>query len=190
MIHRWRCLSDWQTQMPSFPFFCFLISLLGVNMLVKGSLLIRALNGLTSPNPIQWPFYTANAICPAHNCMRCFRFSSLFVNYTSICPEWAIVIIASMMGRSVIAWHWNSSSHLHSCFNCQSVLAAGTLATRQKRNDTFKETMRRDEMLAGMCLSICVCKPTVLRKKNGYGAENEAESATLTDSCHGHIGPR
>lgn len=54
-------------------FLFFLISLLGVNMLVKGSLLIRALNGLTSPNPIQWTFYTANSVCPPHDCMQCFR---------------------------------------------------------------------------------------------------------------------
>lgn len=41
-----------------------LINWLGVNMLVKGSLLIRVLNELTSPNPIQWTFYAANTVCP------------------------------------------------------------------------------------------------------------------------------
>lgn len=69
-------------QVPLF-FLFFLMSLLGVNMLVKGSLLIRALNGLTSPNPIQWTFYTANTVCPPHDCTQCFRFLSLLVKYTA-----------------------------------------------------------------------------------------------------------
>lgn len=39
-----------------------------VNMLVKGSQLIRLLNGFTSTNPIQWVFYTTNTVCPPHGC--------------------------------------------------------------------------------------------------------------------------
>lgn len=65
------------------PLSFFLISWLGVNMLVKGSLLIRALNGLTSPNPIQWTFYTTNTVCPLHDHMQRFRFLLLFVQYTA-----------------------------------------------------------------------------------------------------------
>lgn len=38
-------------------------------MLVKGSLLIRVLNELTSPNPIQWTFYVVNTVCPPHDHM-------------------------------------------------------------------------------------------------------------------------
>lgn len=45
----------------------FLISQLGVNVLVKGSLLIRVLTWLTNPNPIQWTFYTANIVCRLHD---------------------------------------------------------------------------------------------------------------------------
>lgn len=43
-------------------------------MLVKGSLLIRLLNGLTSPNPIQWTLCTANTVCPTHILMSLLGF--------------------------------------------------------------------------------------------------------------------
>lgn len=60
----------------------FLISQFGVNVLVKGSLLIRVLNGLTNPNPIQWTFYTANTVCPLHDHMWCYRLLSSLVECT------------------------------------------------------------------------------------------------------------
>lgn len=68
-----------------FPLLLFFsISRLGVNVLVKGSLLIPVLNGLTSPNPIQWTFYTANTVCPPYDHMQCFRFLSLVVEYSAL----------------------------------------------------------------------------------------------------------
>lgn len=45
----------------------FLISGLGVNVLVKGSQLIRVMNWLTNPNPIQWKLYTVNTVCSLHD---------------------------------------------------------------------------------------------------------------------------
>lgn len=42
----------------------FLISSLRVNVLVKGSPLIRVMKWLTNSNPIQWKFYTVNTVCP------------------------------------------------------------------------------------------------------------------------------
>lgn len=67
----WRFLADINAKF-HFALF-FLTSMFRVNVLVKGSPLIRALSGLTSPNPIQWTFYTANAVCPPHDCMQSFR---------------------------------------------------------------------------------------------------------------------
>lgn len=62
----------------------FLISRLKVNMLVKGSLLIQVLNGLTSPNPIQWIFYTANILCVLRSYAVLQGFGSLFVKDTAL----------------------------------------------------------------------------------------------------------
>lgn len=143
----------------------FLISRLWVNMLVKGSLLIRVLNGLTSPNPIQFnsilliQFVRHMVICSASGLCH------YLLNIQPLSLWWgeksALLLLSAWLTgpslyRGAIILHTNMPDTPVDLFVLHLHKSQGLL------EKTFKGMIRWDGMVKSICvcifpLSICVC---------------------------------